>query len=573
MSRSVLGHLLASLLLLAGPASLASAATNVSGSLSGNNAWTAAGSPYNLTGDTTVSSGATLVIEPGVHVQSQNGSRLNIVGKLTAVGISSDPIDFSIEGGLHFYIGSAGSEIAFSTIRNANEFGITNTDQCGSPWPALHDIEFRNNRFGVYWRCSSQPHISISDARFVDNDYGVTGANSSVSLNRISIQGATEHSLIATGGPITITNSNLFPPAAGTSDCGQNRGCTIFVESQGTLTNTATGNWWGTTNLATIQEQIYDSSDDPARDTVAISPIALVPYDLYPPTSSPANGASGFIPLTTSSLTGAASDNSLAQSGIASVMVSITRLSDGSVWNGSSWVLGPEAFLPVVGTNSWHVAAPPLTNGVAYRIRSLATDSEGNDQWGATSVTLTADGAAPQTVIDSGPGGLTGDNTPTFSFSGNETGTTFACSVDGSPFSKCSGPGSSHTTQPLLDGPHTFEVRAIDRAGNVDDSPAIRNFTTDTTAPLISVLKKPKSRIKTRKKSVELRVSFRSEPGATTLCRIDHARYRPCISPFSAAASSLPGRGKKHSLSIKAADPAGNAGKAATISAVVIRVG
>jgi len=45
------------------------AATNVSGTISTNTTWTAANSPYVMTGNVTVNAGVTLTIEPGVTVQ------------------------------------------------------------------------------------------------------------------------------------------------------------------------------------------------------------------------------------------------------------------------------------------------------------------------------------------------------------------------------------------------------------------------------------------------------------------------------------------------------------------------
>src|SRR6266540_2593373 len=89
----------------------------------------------------------------------------------------------------------------------------------------------------------------------------------------------------------------------------------------------------------------------------------------------------------------------------------------------------------------------------------------------------------PETQIDSGPSGTTSNTTPTFTFSSDEGNVTFECSVDGAAFGACSGPGASHTTAPLADGAHSFEVRARDAFGTADPSPASRAFTVDTTAP------------------------------------------------------------------------------------------
>jgi hypothetical protein len=90
------------------------------------------------------------------------------------------------------------------------------------------------------------------------------------------------------------------------------------------------------------------------------------------------------------------------------------------------------------------------------------------------------DTTSPETTIDSGPSGTIVDSTPTFEFSSNELGSTFACRVDGGAYSACTSP---HTTAPLADGAHTFTVRATDQAGNADASPASRSFTVDTAAP------------------------------------------------------------------------------------------
>jgi hypothetical protein len=60
----------------------------------------------------------------------------------------------------------------------------------------------------------------------------------------------------------------------------------------------------------------------------------------------------------------------------------------------------------------------------------------------------------------------------TFTFSATEAGSSFACSLDGGPFSPCSSPFSAK----LRRGAHTLTVRATDAAGNIDATPA--SFTT-----------------------------------------------------------------------------------------------
>jgi hypothetical protein len=85
--------------------------------------------------------------------------------------------------------------------------------------------------------------------------------------------------------------------------------------------------------------------------------------------------------------------------------------------------------------------------------------------------------AEPNTTITYGPGATTSDNTPTFAFSSNVAGSVFQCRYDGAgAFIPCTSPT---TSQPLSEGPHYFEVRAVNGA-TTDSTPARVDFTVDT---------------------------------------------------------------------------------------------
>jgi hypothetical protein len=112
--------------------------------------------------------------------------------------------------------------------------------------------------------------------------------------------------------------------------------------------------------------------------------------------------------------------------------------------------------------------------------------------WGETDPTpaterFVVDTFAPDTVITSGPGGSTSDNTPTFEFAGLETvrvpglaafapnlnAIGYVCSIDDALPVPC---GSPYTTAKLAQGRHAFRVAAVDAARNVDPTPAVTLF-------------------------------------------------------------------------------------------------
>lgn len=173
-------------------------------------------------------------------------------------------------------------------------------------------------------------------------------------------------------------------------------------------------------------------------------------------------------------------------------------------------------------------------------------------------VTVSYDPFPQDTLIKSGPDGLTNDNTPTFSFASNEAGVSFQC-FDEFTFGACSGPRHTHTIKTLSDGAHKFAVTSTDSAGNSDPTPAIRRFRVDTQPPVFRVTDRPKNTVTTKRKRVKVRVSFASnEPRTTFRCRLDTAAYRRCDSPYSARARAQGRRGLKHRISVRAVDAAGN---------------
>jgi hypothetical protein len=137
---------------------------------------------------------------------------------------------------------------------------------------------------------------------------------------------------------------------------------------------------------------------------------------------------------------------------------------------------------PAVTGSATRFASPgltaPVTDNTTTSFRATATDVAGNISACSNPRKYVEDSTAPQTTITAGPSGPTTDDTPTYSFTSSQAGSTFQCRFDSQPFAACSGPGASHTpSTPLSNGSHRFDVRATDKAKNTDRTPANRTFT------------------------------------------------------------------------------------------------
>ncbi len=129
----------------------------------------------------------------------------------------------------------------------------------------------------------------------------------------------------------------------------------------------------------------------------------------------------------------------------------------------------------------------------------------------------------------------------------------FECRLDSGSFTACSSP---RTTSTLADGPHTFEVRATDAAGNIDPTPASRSFTVDTTVPDETP---PDTTIDSGPEGLtsDPTPSFSfssSEEGSSFECRLDSGSFSACTSPLTTAMLS----DGPHTLEVRATDAAGN---------------
>ncbi len=172
---------------------------------------------------------------------------------------------------------------------------------------------------------------------------------------------------------------------------------------------------------------------------------------------------------------------------------------DGTSWNtgGGAGGLPNGAILSILedsAGNLWFGTASGVGkyDGVSFQteealgtsaISAMLEDRHGDLWFEATC--HEPDRVAPQTVIWPQPPGLSGYRTQTIAFTpafGVNDGTWFSCSFDGASWSDWSLNNSWHGKD-LSDGQHVFKVRARDKFGNVDRTPAVSGFEIDATPP------------------------------------------------------------------------------------------
>jgi hypothetical protein len=170
------------------------------------------------------------------------------------------------------------------------------------------------------------------------------------------------------------------------------------------------------------------------------------------------------------------------------------------------------------------------------------------------------DRTPPATSITAGPSGTSATRSASFSFGSSEAGSAFECRLDAGAWGACSSPKAYAN---LGEGRHTFFVRARDRAGNTDASPAQRTWTVDVpapppppptpdrTPPATTITSGPSGTIGSRAASFGF---SSSEAGSAFECRLDAGAWGGCASPKAYA--NL-GEGA-HTFAVRARDRAGN---------------
>jgi hypothetical protein len=192
----------------------------------------------------------------------------------------------------------------------------------------------------------------------------------------------------------------------------------------------------------------------------------------------------------------------------------------------------------------------------AHTFQVRAKDLAGNVDATPASYTWTVDAIAPDTQILTNPTNPSNSSSAVFTFSGTDsviaTVAGFECKLDAAAFAACNSP-ANYTS--LGQGSHTFDVRAVDGAGNVDATPASYTWTVDAIAPDTQILTTPTN--PSNSSSATFTFSGTDSAIATVAsfeCKLDAAAFAACTSPqtYNSLSQGL------HTFQVRAVDGVGN---------------
>jgi hypothetical protein len=227
----------------------------------------------------------------------------------------------------------------------------------------------------------------------------------------------------------------------------------------------------------------------------------------------------------------------------------------------TGYLITQSSTAPALEDAGWSATAPSTftvsTDG-NYTLYPWIKDAAGNvSALFDSPASVMVDTTAPETSMGTKPSDPTNSSAAYFTFSGDDAAgsgvASFQCQLDGNGYNPCD---SGNEVGPVGEGLHTFDVRVLDNAGNMDASPASYSWTVDTTAPAHTLLSRP-AVYTTSTSATWTFTATDAAPSAgnlTFLCRLDNSAYGPCVSPrtYSGLSATF------HRFYLKAVDGAGN---------------
>jgi hypothetical protein len=209
--------------------------------------------------------------------------------------------------------------------------------------------------------------------------------------------------------------------------------------------------------------------------------------------------------------------------------------------------IGTDPALPTASSGTYDAANKPVLHD-GEKIRYFSVDNAGNAETPHASIAAQVEESAPGTNLVDIPPPVSPEPSPHVTFTSDQATATFECALDGEPFAACTSPYTPAT--PLADGDHTLAVRAVNRAGVADASPASVTFRVDTTPPPAPGLV---SGPPARGTSTSAAIAFTGEGDATFDCSVDGAPASTCTSPLQLTGLAL----GSHSVRVAQTDAAG----------------
>jgi sugar lactone lactonase YvrE len=253
-----------------------------------------------------------------------------------------------------------------------------------------------------------------------------------------------------------------------------------------TLTSVNTAITGATFTFASEAGATFEASVDGATFALAMSPVQLAGLpDGAHTFAVRARDAAGNVDATPAAFAWTV-DTQVPDTAILSSPSALSNLTSGQFTFSS-----PEAgvtFLVRLDAGTVLLATSPheftgLANG-AHTFTVRAIDAAGNSDASPATFAWTIDTVAPDTTISGTPAANSNSATATFTFT-SEANTSFQASIDGAAYAAAASPLQ---LSGLASGTHTFNVRAIDAAGNLDATPASFGWQVDTSQPTAEIV-------------------------------------------------------------------------------------